>query len=288
MQDLWPSCTTGCASPSAGLRAVISRARVDPHVDAVLAAVDVAAVVSTVRGTSPVATSWPKPAGTCWRPCAARSSHAASTTTSPTVPCPAIPASPPLPSPPAGTRSSTSSSARPASPSPIAGGSPMATAGRPPRESSRYERARVAGLAVQNAIRAARTPAAGRDDAPAATASAATHTEDRHRDQPPDAPHAVDAWCGTQPSPRRSGPPPPTPTRRPRCPRSTWRAVRPARRVDAHTAEPGKARCLHPHGRCPSPRRRGPAEPRAVGRRGQARRPATPHESARPRQGSGP
>ncbi|MFF9819786.1 hypothetical protein [Streptomyces sp. NPDC014006] len=53
--------------------------------------------------------------------------------------------------------------------------------GKPPRESSRYERARVASLAVQNAIRAARTPpAAAQDDAPAATASAAGHTEDHH------------------------------------------------------------------------------------------------------------
>ncbi|MFE8965089.1 MobF family relaxase [Streptomyces iakyrus] len=54
------------------------------------------------------------------------------------------------------------------------------TDGKLPRESSRYERARVASLAVQNAIRAATrpTPAAAPDDAPAATTS--------------DAPHAVD------------------------------------------------------------------------------------------------
>ena len=64
--------------------------------------------------------------------------------------------------------------------------------GKPPRESSRYELARVASLAVQNAIRATRTrPAAAQDDAPAATASAAAHTED-HRDQASDPPHAVD------------------------------------------------------------------------------------------------
>ncbi|MER7497970.1 MobF family relaxase [Streptomyces pharetrae] len=61
------------------------------------------------------------------------------------------------------------------------------TDGKPPRESSRYERARVASLAVQNAIRAARTPpAAAREDAPAAG-----HTED-HQDQASDPPHAVD------------------------------------------------------------------------------------------------
>ncbi|MEU0219074.1 MobF family relaxase [Streptomyces sp. NPDC006265] len=47
------------------------------------------------------------------------------------------------------------------------------TDGKPPRESSRYERARVASLALQNAIRAALTdPPAVRDEAPAATAPA--------------------------------------------------------------------------------------------------------------------
>jgi hypothetical protein len=67
------------------------------------------------------------------------------------------------------------------------------TGGKPPRESSRYERARVASLAVQNAIRAARpTPAAARDDAPATATSAAAHAEDPHHEQGPDAPHAVD------------------------------------------------------------------------------------------------
>ncbi len=67
------------------------------------------------------------------------------------------------------------------------------TDGKPPRESSRYERARVASLAVQNAIRAARpTPAAARDDAPATTTSAAAHAEDQHHDQASAAPHAVD------------------------------------------------------------------------------------------------
>ncbi|GGS15209.1 hypothetical protein GCM10010236_81520 [Streptomyces eurythermus] len=67
------------------------------------------------------------------------------------------------------------------------------TGGKPPRESSRYGRARVAGLAVQETVRAARPAPAAQDDAPAATASAATHVEDQHRDQTPDAPHAVDS-----------------------------------------------------------------------------------------------
>ncbi|MEU6444807.1 MobF family relaxase [Streptomyces sp. NPDC047046] len=48
------------------------------------------------------------------------------------------------------------------------------TDGKPPRESTRYERARVASLALQNAIRASlTTPPAVRGEAPAATASGA-------------------------------------------------------------------------------------------------------------------
>ncbi|MFH8873196.1 MobF family relaxase [Streptomyces griseus] len=67
------------------------------------------------------------------------------------------------------------------------------TDGAPPRESSRYERARDASLAVRDAIRAAHpAPATARDDAPAATASAATHTGDPHDDQTAGAPHAAD------------------------------------------------------------------------------------------------
>ncbi|HET6355924.1 MobF family relaxase [Streptomyces sp.] len=65
------------------------------------------------------------------------------------------------------------------------------TDGKPPRASTRYERARVASLALQNAIRAARTaPAGARDEARAATASAAAHTDEHNHDQT--APHAVD------------------------------------------------------------------------------------------------
>ncbi|MEU3879606.1 MobF family relaxase [Streptomyces californicus] len=53
------------------------------------------------------------------------------------------------------------------------------TDGKPPRESSRYERARVASLAVRNAIRSARTEVAAR-------------TDDQHHDQGSASPHAVD------------------------------------------------------------------------------------------------
>ncbi|MFH8993073.1 MobF family relaxase [Streptomyces sp. NPDC017940] len=62
--------------------------------------------------------------------------------------------------------------------------------GKPPRESSRYERARVASLALQNAIRDARILSGARDEAPAATASATGRTDDHNHDQA--APHAVD------------------------------------------------------------------------------------------------
>lgn len=63
--------------------------------------------------------------------------------------------------------------------------------GKPPRESSRYERARVASLALQNAIRAALTaPPAARDEAPAAPASATARADDHHDQAAP--PHAVD------------------------------------------------------------------------------------------------
>ncbi|PIB05107.1 hypothetical protein B1C81_30620 [Streptomyces sp. HG99] len=68
------------------------------------------------------------------------------------------------------------------------------TDGMPPRESSRYERARVASLALRNAIRAARTAPPARDEAPAAPASATGHTDDHNQnhDQEAAAPHAVD------------------------------------------------------------------------------------------------
>ncbi|MFJ6669047.1 MobF family relaxase [Streptomyces sp. NPDC091383] len=96
--------------------------------------------------------------------------------------------------------------------------------GKPPRESSRYERAKIASLALQNAIRDARTLSGARDEAPAATATAIARADDH--DQA--APHAVrPPRAGTPPSPRRSGPPPSTPISRPRCPRNTSRAVRP-------------------------------------------------------------
>ncbi|MET9587068.1 MobF family relaxase [Streptomyces sp. NPDC006539] len=65
------------------------------------------------------------------------------------------------------------------------------TDGKPPRAATRYERARVASLALQNAIRTARAaPAAARDGAPAATASATGRADDHNHDQ--EAPHAVD------------------------------------------------------------------------------------------------
>ncbi|MFL4910733.1 MobF family relaxase [Streptomyces sp. MMS24-I2-30] len=67
--------------------------------------------------------------------------------------------------------------------------------GKPPRESSRYERARVASLALQNAIRAAGTARPARDEAPAAAASATGHADEQNRNHDQEeaaAPHAVD------------------------------------------------------------------------------------------------
>lgn len=67
------------------------------------------------------------------------------------------------------------------------------TDGRPPRESSRYERAQVASLAVQNAIRAARTTAPPAPDGAPATAGTTMPTEHRGQDEYDQAPpHAVD------------------------------------------------------------------------------------------------
>ncbi|MFH8411460.1 hypothetical protein ACH4FX_42910 [Streptomyces sp. NPDC018019] len=171
---------------------VAIRARVDPHVDAVLAAVDVAAVVSTVRGKF-----------TRRHVLAEARRHLLETLRGQGF-TRGLDDS-------LATRALSEYSRQSTAPQPgrrtpaadqvfytadfagpdrwwIAG-----TDGKPPRESSRYERARVASLAVQNAVRAARpAPAATPDDAPAATASAATHAGDHHRDQPSDAPHAVD------------------------------------------------------------------------------------------------
>ncbi|MEU9189456.1 MobF family relaxase [Streptomyces sp. NPDC048484] len=155
------------------------RARVDPHVDAVLAAVDVAAVVSTVRGRFArrhvLAEARRHLLETLRGQEFTRGldDYIAGRALSDysrqfTVPQPGRRA------PAADQLFYTADFAEPDSWW-IAG-----TDGKPPRESSRYERARVASLAVQNAIRAARTP------------PAAPHADDQHHDQASDAPHAVD------------------------------------------------------------------------------------------------
>ncbi|MEV7004107.1 hypothetical protein AB0N62_41680 [Streptomyces sp. NPDC093982] len=64
--------------------------------------------------------------------------------------------------------------------------------GKPPRESNRYERTRVTGLAPQNAIRDARTEPAARDNAPAATVSATARADEHSHDQEAVATHALD------------------------------------------------------------------------------------------------
>ncbi|TGZ12355.1 hypothetical protein DV517_74500 [Streptomyces sp. S816] len=168
------------------------RARVDPHVDVVLAAVDVAAVVSTVRGRFArrhvLAEARRHLLETLRGQEFTRGldDHIANRALADhsrqsTVPRP-------------GRRTPTADqlfyTAAFTEPDRwwIAGAD-----GKPPRESSRYERALVASLAVQNAIRAARTPpAAARNDAPAVTATAAARAEHHHDDQASDPPHAVD------------------------------------------------------------------------------------------------
>ncbi|GLF99876.1 MobF family relaxase [Streptomyces yaizuensis] len=69
----------------------------------------------------------------------------------------------------------------------------------PPRSATRYERGKVASLALQNAIRTARTaPPPVRDGAPATTTPPA-HTDDHHHHHgdraAADPPHAVDHPC---------------------------------------------------------------------------------------------
>ncbi|GGY73589.1 MobF family relaxase [Streptomyces anulatus] len=167
------------------------RARVDPHVDTVLAAVDVAAVVSTVRGKFArrhvLAEARRHLLETLrgqeftrglddYIAGLALAAHARqSTVVQPGRPTPAA--------------DQLFYAAGFAEPDRwwIAG-----TDGKPPRESSRYERARVASLAVRNAIRTAPIPPAQQDDAPAATTSAAANTDDQHQDPASAPPHSVD------------------------------------------------------------------------------------------------
>ncbi|WP_251146028.1 hypothetical protein [Streptomyces sp. McG3] len=167
------------------------RARVDPHVDAVLAAVDVAAVVFTVRGKFArrhvlaearrhlLETLRGQEFSRGLDDYIANRALAAHGQQSTVV-------QPGRPAPAADQLFYTADFAEPDRWW-IAG-----TDGKPPRESSRYERARVASLAVQNAIRAARPTPAAQDDAPAATAMDAAHSGDHQHDRTSDAPHAVD------------------------------------------------------------------------------------------------
>lgn len=108
----------------------------------------------------------------------------------------------------------------------------------PPRAATQHERARVASLAVQNTIRAARTaPVPARDGArprphrPPPTPSITTTTKRRPRRT------ASTTQTRTPPSPRRSGPRPSTPTSRLRC-RNCWKAARPIRRRRRVRGEP--------------------------------------------------
>ncbi|MGW7283326.1 MobF family relaxase [Streptomyces sp. NPDC054844] len=136
------------------------RARVDPHVDVVLAAVDVAAVVLTVRGRfarrhvlAEARRHLLETLRGRYIASRALADHGRQTTD-------------PQPGRRAPAADQIFYTADFPEPDPwfIAGAD-----GKPPRESSRYERARVASLAVRNAIHGARTTTAGQADAPAAT-----------------------------------------------------------------------------------------------------------------------
>lgn len=158
------------------------REKVGPVVDTALAAVDVAAIVFTCADPSPAAMSWPKRAGIPgldgYIADAALSRHARQLT----VPQEGRRA-------PAPDRLTYTAAFALPHRWWIAG-----TGSRPPRQSSRYERARVASLALQNAIRDARTATPARERVPAAPASAAARSadHDHNDDQAAAAPDGVD------------------------------------------------------------------------------------------------
>ncbi|MFJ8509646.1 hypothetical protein [Streptomyces avermitilis] len=146
------------------------------------------------------------------------------------------------------------------------------TDGTPPRESSRYERARVASLALQNAIRAALTaPPAVRDEAAAATASATPPVGET----PAQRAAAIQAHQqAAMPQEYLEG-----------------RTTDP-RDVDDLTAEPRPYRRAHPRSSGPRPHGRRAGGPDEAGAAGPCRRPgqsaAAPHAPAGPGQGSSP
>lgn len=139
----WSSCACGGTLPRSGASAYawstgsfsVAGQAIQVRVDTALAAVDVDAVVFTVRNASPAATSWPKPAGTCWRPCLAAHSRPASTATSPPVLWSATAVSSPCPRKAGGPRPRISSPA----PSTLPGGP------RAPMGSRRRSRAGTSG-----------------------------------------------------------------------------------------------------------------------------------------------
>ncbi|MGW3029165.1 MobF family relaxase [Streptomyces sp. NPDC001221] len=157
-----------------------TRTRVGPRVDTALAAVDVAAVVFTVRRAFARRHVLAEARRQFWRPCAAARLSPAWTTTSPTGPCPATAVSSPCPSPAAGPQQRTSSPTPPTSTGPPAGGSPppagsrpgsrpgMSGPGRQPRpaecDSRRAHRTRSrAGRSTGRAHRPQPRPGCGRD-----------------------------------------------------------------------------------------------------------------------------
>ncbi|MFD0449396.1 MobF family relaxase [Streptomyces indonesiensis] len=157
----------------------------------------------------------------------------------------------------------------------------IAGTGKPPRAATRYERAQVASLALQNAIRTARAAPPQRGTKPTPRPlqpprTPRTTTTTRRR------PHRTPSTTRTGPpsSPPRIRPPPTTPTSRPRC-RSTWRAGR-------RTPRRGCARRRTSAGSPPSPARPTPAaalSPTGSGRSDRPPRTVPPTSSSTTRPG---
>lgn len=164
--------------------------------------------------------------------------------------------------------------------------------GTPPRESSRYERARVASLAMQNAIRDARIRADTATANEATTTTSAVSAPADHRDlegETASAPHAVD-------HPGRDTAL--TPAQRAAAVQAHQQAAMPEEYLEGRTTDPATWQRtpknldrLAAFTRAAGTRRRAMEDrpkPEQCGWRGQAHRPAAaPREPARPGQGAG-
>ncbi|MFI1839463.1 MobF family relaxase [Streptomyces olivaceoviridis] len=244
-----------CRSAGAAIRA-----RVDPRVDAVLAAADVAAVVSTVRGKFARRHVLAEARRHLLETLRGQEfTRGLDDYIADRVPCPTIPVSPPFRSPAAGLRMPTSSSIPPTSPSPITGGSPAPTASLPAsRAGTSGPGSPASPCRTRFAPPVPRPPPHGTTPRPPGTRKTTTIRRQTRRTP-------STSQAGMPCSPQRSGLPPFRPISRPRCPRSTSRAVRPTRlRGCAHRrtwngSPPSPARPTH--AAAPSRPSRSPSSP---------------------------